>query len=525
MERQRSFSFKPTRLLVFSFTICSSVVFLTTFAFWVKKFSPSVHQQTHVQFNRSLSGGDGPLSLQNSTGFTRNFTVDGVKIPALIENRRGRSDNFSNGDSYSGSNSSVPEFGGHEARASVTNFTPMQDVVADESLSGVVRDKQGNTILGLDERTDGNRKEEFITAASFKKIEVLAGKKIGQKTVKGCDLTKGSWVFDESYPLYTKDSCPFIDEGFDCLGNGRLDSDYLKWRWQPQDCDLPRFNATKMLELIRGKRLVFVGDSINRNQWESLLCMLTGAIRDPKRVYETRGRKITKEKGNYSFRFLDYQCTVEFYVSHFLVHESKARIGQKRRPTLRIDAIDRGSSRWRGADILVFNTAHWWSHYKTKAGINYYQEGSLVHPQLNVSTAFRKALTTWSSWVDKHINARKTRVLFRSSAPSHFRGGQWNTGGHCKEATSPLNETLSTAEPEKNRIVEEVLKQMKTGVTLLDITRLSGYRIDGHPSIYGWKSGKNSKSQRIQDCSHWCLPGVPDTWNELLFYHVHATSK
>ncbi|KAI9099143.1 hypothetical protein K1719_024910 [Acacia pycnantha] len=525
MERQRSFSFKPTRLLVFSFTICSSVIFLTTFTFWVKKFSPSVHQQTQVQFNRSLIGDHIALTILNSTVSTRNFTVDGVKIPVLIENRHGWSGNFSDVDSYSGSNSSVPDYEGHEAHASVANFTATQDAVVDESLSGVVRDEQGNIILGLDEKNDGNRKEDFVTAALSKKIEVLTGRKIGQKTVKDCDLIKGSWVFDESYPLYTKDSCPFIDEGFDCLGNGRLDSDYSKWRWQLQDCDLPRFNATKMLELIRGKRLVFVGDSINRNQWESLLCMLMGAIRDPKRVYETHGRKITKEKGNYSFRFLDYQCTVEFYASHFLVHESKARIGKKRRPTLRIDAIDRGSSRWKGADILVFNTAHWWSHYKTKAGINYYQEGSLVHPQLNVSTAFRKALTTWSSWVDKHVNARKTRVFFRSSAPSHFRGGQWNTGGHCKEVARPLNETLSTAKPEKNIIVEEVLKQMKTEVTLLDVTRLSEYRIDGHPSVYGWKSGKSSKSQNIQDCSHWCLPGVPDTWNELLFYHMYASSK
>ncbi|KAK2390492.1 protein trichome birefringence [Trifolium repens] len=161
---------------------------------------------------------------------------------------------------------------------------------------------------------------------------------------------------DARYPLYSRDSCPFIDEGFDCEGNGRLDRNNTKWRWQPQDCDLPRFNATKMLELIRGKRLVFVGDSINRNQWESMLCMLLSALKDPKRVYEARGRKITKEKGNYSFRFLDYQCTVEYYVSHFLVHESKARVGQKRRPTLRIDAIDHGSLRWRGADILVLNT-------------------------------------------------------------------------------------------------------------------------------------------------------------------------
>lgn len=64
-----------------------------------------------------------------------------------------------------------------------------------------------------------------------------------------------------------------------------------------------RFNPVKMLELIRGKRMVFVGDSINRNQWESMLCMLRGAISDPTRVYEARGRRITKARGNYNFKF------------------------------------------------------------------------------------------------------------------------------------------------------------------------------------------------------------------------------
>lgn len=64
-----------------------------------------------------------------------------------------------------------------------------------------------------------------------------------------------------------------------------------------------RFNATKMLQLIRGKRLVFVGDSLNRNQWESMLCLLMGGVKDPKKVYEARGRRITKERNNYSFKF------------------------------------------------------------------------------------------------------------------------------------------------------------------------------------------------------------------------------
>lgn len=433
-----------------------------------------------------------PLTVHS---LTKNFTASSVKVPTLIDNRLVRTQK-----SFSGSKS---EHVRHHVGASSVNFTAMQ----------------GHAISP--EREPSNEKKKVIAGSLVGNTQVAGLNKIEQKRVEGCDLTKGYWVYDESYPLYSKDSCPFIDEGFDCEGNGRLDRNYSKWRWQPKGCDLPRFNATKMLELIRGKRLVFVGDSINRNQWESMLCMLLGAIKDPKRVYEARGRKITKEKGNYSFRFLDYQCTVEYYVSHFLVHESKARVGQKRRPTLRIDAIDHGSSRWRGADILVFNTAHWWSHYKTKAGIYYYQEGNLVHPQLNVSTAFKKALLTWASWVDKRIDHRKTRVFFRSSAPSHFRGGDWNSGGHCTEATLPLNETLSTSYPEKNIIAEEIIKQMRTPVTLLNITSLSGYRIDGHPSIYGRKT----RSSKIQDCSHWCLPGVPDIWNEIILSQLFTGSE
>ncbi|CAL9023988.1 unnamed protein product [Prunus brigantina] len=120
---------------------------------------------------------------------------------------------------------------------------------------------------------------------------------------------------------------------------------------------------------------------------------------------------------------------------------------------------------------------------------------------------------TWASWVDNHINPRKTQVFFRSSSPTHFRGGQWNTGGSCTEANEPLIQ-LSGIPEEKDIIAEEVIKQMKTPVTLLNITSLSEYKIDGHPSIYG------NQSSGVQDCSHWCLPGIPDVWNELLYLHL-----
>lgn len=39
-----------------------------------------------------------------------------------------------------------------------------------------------------------------------------------------------------------------------------------------------RFNGTDMLERLKGKRVVIVGDSTNRNQWESLVCLLYSSV-------------------------------------------------------------------------------------------------------------------------------------------------------------------------------------------------------------------------------------------------------
>lgn len=56
-----------------------------------------------------------------------------------------------------------------------------------------------------------------------------------------CTVGNGKWVFNKSIePLYTDRSCPYVDLQVSCAKNGRPDSNYTKWEWQPEDCTLPR---------------------------------------------------------------------------------------------------------------------------------------------------------------------------------------------------------------------------------------------------------------------------------------------
>ncbi|KAF3591596.1 hypothetical protein DY000_02023198 [Brassica cretica] len=107
----------------------------------------------------------------------------------------------------------------------------------------------------------------------------------GKKQRSGCNLFQGRWVFDASYPFYDSLSCPFIDGEFDCLKFGRPDKQFLKYSWQPESCTIPRFDGAAFLRRLRGKRVMFVGDSLSLNMWESLGCMIHASVPKTKTTF------------------------------------------------------------------------------------------------------------------------------------------------------------------------------------------------------------------------------------------------
>ncbi|KAL0673924.1 hypothetical protein Bca4012_001905 [Brassica carinata] len=355
--------------------------------------------------------------------------------------------------------------------------------------------------LGSDQnRNVSHRNRAALDAAGGVGIVALKGR----KQTSGCNLFQGRWIFDASYPFYDSSMCPFIDSEFNCFG--RPDKQFLKYSWQPDSCSIPRFDGQAFLNKWRGKRVMFVGDSLSLNMWESLACMIHSSVPDSKTTF-------IKRTPLSSLTFQEYGVALYLYRTPYLVDISKEDVGR----VLNLGTIEGGADVWKDMDILVFNSWHWWLHkgVQSQGFIPYtwdfIRNGSSLIRDMDRLDAFNKGLTTWAQWVDQNVNISQTRVFFQGISPTHYMGREWNEPRKtCNGQMQPLTgSTYPGGSLPAASIVSRVLSSMKTPVYLLDITTLSQLRKDAHPSTYGGDGGT--------DCSHWCLPGLPDTWNQLLY--------
>ncbi|CAN6297278.1 unnamed protein product [Urochloa humidicola] len=359
-----------------------------------------------------------------------------------------------------------------------------------------------------------------------------------------CDMSSGRWMYDgAAYPVYRESACRFMSDQTACEKFGRTDLRYQRWRWQPHGCDLPRFDAARLLQKLRDKRLVFVGDSLNRNQWVSMVCLIDTATPTLHKSMANNGSLI-------SFKIHEFNASVDFYWSPLLVesnsddpvhHQVDDRV-------VRAGSIAKHARRWADSDVLVFNSYIWWRRPTIKVLRGSF-EAVAAYEVTDGLSAFELALRTWSEWLERHVDRARTQLFFTSISPTHQHSDEWeNAGGdagasgnsnhQCYNETDPI---LAEAhhgrdtDPAFARAVEaEVARLAERGVTVrvLDVTRLSEHRKDAHPSVHRrqWTPPTAAELEAMTrdpssgaDCVHWCLPGVPDVWNQILYAHIVAS--
>ncbi|KAG6485152.1 hypothetical protein ZIOFF_053681 [Zingiber officinale] len=342
-----------------------------------------------------------------------------------------------------------------------------------------------------------------------------------------CDLFTGQWIPNPSGPRYTNESCRFIEPPQNCMKNGRPDTEYLFWRWKPNDCDVSPFDAKRFLDTMKNKNWALVGDSILRNQVQSLICLLS-KVEEPVEVdhdeqYKSRRWHFHSHNFNISLIWSPFLIKAEIFENDEGVSKSESR--------LHIDTLDhKWTSLYNSFDYVVISGGQWF----LKSAI-YVENNKVVGchycPKLNLSEisleyAYNRVLNAIYSFIK--TSEHKPIVIYRTWTPQHFEHGEWFSGGLCNR-TEPYKAVESGGRDVDNfmRAIElnafaraVAAEDTRSGarLKLLDTFQLAVLRPDAHPGPYrAFHPFEHGKTVKVQyDCLHWCLPGAIDVWNDLM---------
>ncbi|KAI3714490.1 hypothetical protein L6452_21445 [Arctium lappa] len=340
---------------------------------------------------------------------------------------------------------------------------------------------------------------------------------------KACNLGKGKWVAADNRPLYSGFGCKqWLSGMWACRLTQRTDFGYEKLNWQPKDCKMDDFTKTKFLKRMQDKTLAFVGDSLGRQQFQSLMCMVTGGeeMADVEDVGKEYGLVIPQGSARpdgWAYRFPSTNTTILYYWSATLCDlqpidptspTTDYAMHLDQPPAFLKHFLDR-------IHVLVLNTGHHWNRGKLNANRWVMYVGGKPNTNRRIADiGGAKNFTIYSvvRWVNAELPKHPgLKVFMRSISPRHFFNGEWNTGGTCDSTSPGALEVLQ--DESSDPVAAGAVKG--TNVKLLDVTGLSLVREEGHISRYSIRAAPG-----MQDCLHWCLPGVPDTWNELLFAQI-----
>ncbi|ONK70223.1 uncharacterized protein A4U43_C05F31530 [Asparagus officinalis] len=304
---------------------------------------------------------------------------------------------------------------------------------------------------------------------------------------------------------------------------GRPDNEFMKWRWKPDQCELPIFNPAQFLEIVRGKSMAFVGDSLGRNHMQALMCQLL-------RVTYVEDVSPTTDYKSRTWLFRAHDFTLANFWSPFLVNANEAEPNGDPLNGVYNLYLDEPDKNWtmhiNKFDYVIISAGQWFFrpviYYENNKLIGCYSCNQANINNLPMYYGYARAFRT-SFKALYGLNGFKGMTFLRTFSPAHFENGEWNKGGNCIRKTPfKSNETslrgfmLETYMTQIEEFKDAAREAKRRGLKfrLLDITEVMLLRADGHPSIYGhWP---HEKVLQYNDCVHWCLPGPVDVWNDFM---------
>ncbi|CAM0913542.1 unnamed protein product [Alopecurus aequalis] len=349
-----------------------------------------------------------------------------------------------------------------------------------------------------------------------------------------CDYSDGQWVWAPGHARRYNGTACNVKASENCVRNGRPDTGYLDWRWQPSaaGCQLPAFDAAKFLDVVRNKHVAFVGDSMARNQAESLVCLLSTSF--PYRmVYQDPELWVRKF---WRWEFPTHNVTVSVYWAPFLARATgKSENYSMSYNSVYLDALaERWSADADAMDIAVVSTGHWfWNptvYYNGSEVLGTHLLPDFNYTEIGFFSPYREAIRMM---IQRLVSSgtrdgRPRTVVVSTFSPAHFEKA-WDDPATCARRL-PYREgerEVDVIHAELRSIVAEETTTARTAdsggltrVEMLDVTKLATMRPDGHPGVYMKRDpfARGVPERLVSDCLHFCLPGPVDTFNEILLH-------
>ena len=255
------------------------------------------------------------------------------------------------------------------------------------------------------------------------------------------------------------------------------------WQWQPSACNLHHFSAEELDKKLAGRKVMLVGDSIQVQQFFSWRHMLRKTIAGP-------------WPAEWGYFFTHRGTQYQLQAAQFLVGQPCCNhfVNQ----SLEVLPTAEWLQYSRDADVLVLNTGH--HFHRRDVTFRTYE------------TMVRNVLRTLQQQFQGYI-------IFRSSSWGHHR---------CSTIRQPLKDAqeaqdFGSLNNDPYHWMSAIWRDHIWGDVATELglahrfrfvnTSMTMLRGDAHLDRQ-----QDANSDNIfDDCLHYCMPGVPDYWNWVLY--------